>query len=109
MPALRRFLRTLLLLPVLYGLSGIVSQADAIHASPLHAALAQHAGCPDPSCEAHTDAGCDAGTCQSWSLLPTAPVTLRPGKRGEGPPRPAAAPPWSGRSITPAQEPPRRA
>jgi len=108
--ALRTLFMLILLSPVFAGISGFVPQAEAAQDHLLvqtvvavgHTACADHdAGCLGDSC-------CLVGNCLSCTVLPSGPESFLPTKTSAASLVPGFVPLWAGRSIRPAQQPPRQ-
>lgn len=105
-----RTLFTMALLLVLIGMSGVVPRTEAAQdgLSVTSVLNVGHATCPDHDPADAEDSCCIFGSCVTCSVLPASPVSFLPTASTAFSLLPGLVPLRSGRSISPAQEPPRQ-
>lgn len=106
---LRTLIMAILLMPTLVGMSGFVSRSEA---SPEIAAAGNmvssgHETCTDDHSVCSADDCCEWGQCVNCTVLPARTEALGVAPLAEALLRPILPPLPPGRSIRPAQEPPR--
>lgn len=106
---LRTVIMAVLLMPVLVGMPGFVSRSEAV---PEIAAAGNMVSsgpetCTDDHSVCSADGCCEWGQCGNCIVLPARPEALGITPSAEALLRPILPPLLPGRSIRPAQEPPR--
>jgi len=106
---LRTVIMAILLMPTLVGMSGFVSRSEAFPeiAAARNMVLSGHETCTDDHSVCSADDCCEWGQCVNCTVLPPRTEALGVAPLAEALLRPALPPLPPGRSIRPAQEPPR--
>ncbi len=110
MGALRTLFMLILLLPVFAGVSGFVPQIEAATEQFLIQSTAEtgHATCPDHEAGCTDDSCCLVGNCLTCTVLSGRVESIFLAETGAATLLPGFVPLWAGRTIRPAQEPPRQ-
>lgn len=110
MVALRTLFILILLLPVFAGLSGVVPQAEAAqdHLLVQSAAAVDHLACGDHEAGCADDSCCLVGNCLTCTVLPGGTESIFLTETSAAELLSGFVPLWVGRTIRPAQEPPRQ-
>ena len=108
---LRTVIMAILIMPILIGMSGFVSRSETVPeiAAAVSMVPSGHEACTDDHSVCSADDCCEWGQCVNCTVLPARPAALGIAPAAEALLRPFLPPLPPGRSIRPAQEPPRPA
>lgn len=106
---LRTVIMAILLMPMLVGMTGFLVRSDAVPTIAAAGSMLSsgHESCSDDHSVCSADECCEWGHCVNCTVLPTRPEALGMAPSDEALSRPILPPLPPGRSIRPAQEPPR--